>query len=129
MYEKLKQLENKMDRPFLNLKDYTYPPATFDLVTSRLALHYIEHLPIIFQNVYETLKQMEPLLLVSNTLLLLLHLKACKRAERERAGSSMIILKQENALNLGLIKKLLNITAQRKNILHYYNKLDLQLQI
>ena len=43
--------------PFiLNLKDYTYPPSTFDLVTSRLALHYIEHLTIIFQNVYETLK-------------------------------------------------------------------------
>ncbi|MED0939346.1 class I SAM-dependent methyltransferase [Bacillus mobilis] len=58
MYEKAKkQLENKNGTVhFLNLKDYTYPPATFDLVTSRLALHYIEHLPIIFQNVYETLK-------------------------------------------------------------------------
>ena len=71
---------------------------------------------------------MESLLLAFNTLLLLLHLKACKRAERERAGSSMSILKRENALNLGLIKKLLNIIVQRKNISHYYNKLDLQLQ-
>ncbi|PEJ07956.1 class I SAM-dependent DNA methyltransferase [Bacillus wiedmannii] len=58
MYEKAtKQLENKNGTVHcLNLKDYTYPPSTFDLVTSRLALHYIEHLPIIFQNVYEALK-------------------------------------------------------------------------
>ncbi|MDT3493279.1 class I SAM-dependent methyltransferase [Bacillus toyonensis] len=58
MYEKaVKQLENKNGTVhFLNLKDYNYPPATFDLVTSRLALHYIEHLHIIFQNVYKTLK-------------------------------------------------------------------------
>lgn len=48
--------KQKWRRSFLNLKDYTYPPSTFDLVTSRLALHYIEHLTIIFQNVYETLK-------------------------------------------------------------------------
>ena len=109
-------------------QNYTYPPATFDLVTSRLALHYIEHLPIIFQNVYETLKQMEPLPLAFNILLLLLHLKACKRAGKEQAGSSMIILKWENALNLGLSKKLLNIIVQRRNILHYYNKPDLRLQ-
>lgn len=58
MYEKAKkQLENKNGTVHcLNLKDYTSPPSTFDLVTSRLALHYIEHLPIIFQNVYEALK-------------------------------------------------------------------------
>ena len=104
------------------------PPATFDLVTSRLALHYIEHLPIIFQNVYETLKQMEPLLLAFNILLLPLHLKAYKRARKERTGSSMIILNWVNGLNLGLIKKLLNIIVQWKNISHYYNKLDLRLQ-
>ena len=58
MYEKAsKQLENKNGSVhFINLKDYTYPPSTFDLVTSRLALHYIEHLDIIFQNVFQTLK-------------------------------------------------------------------------
>ena len=51
MYEKAKkQLENKNGAVhFLNLKDYTYPPSTFDLVTSRLALHYIEHLTNIFK--------------------------------------------------------------------------------
>lgn len=58
MYEKAsKHLENKNGSVhFINLKDYTYPPSTFDLVTSRLALHYIEHLDIIFQNVFQTLK-------------------------------------------------------------------------
>ncbi|PEY42117.1 SAM-dependent methyltransferase [Bacillus cereus] len=55
--EAVKQLENVNGTVhFMNLKDYTYPPSTFDLVTSRLALHYIEHLNIIFQNVYQTLK-------------------------------------------------------------------------
>lgn len=55
--EAIKQLENKNGIVhFINLKDYTYPSSTFDLVTSRLALHYIEHLDIIFQNVYQTLK-------------------------------------------------------------------------
>ena len=53
---------------------------------------------------YETLKQMEPLLLAFNILLLPLHLKAYKRAGKERTGSSMIILKWVNALNLGLIE-------------------------
>lgn len=58
MYEKaVKQLETKNGTVHcINLKDYTYPPSTFDLVTSRLALHYIEHLNTIFQNVYQTLK-------------------------------------------------------------------------
>ncbi|PER47811.1 SAM-dependent methyltransferase [Bacillus thuringiensis] len=52
-----KQLENKNGSVhFLNLKDYTYPSSTFDLVTSRLALHYIEHLDTILQNVFQTLK-------------------------------------------------------------------------
>ncbi|KEK23844.1 class I SAM-dependent DNA methyltransferase [Bacillus gaemokensis] len=55
--EALKQLENKNGSVhFINLKDYTYPSSHFDLVTSRLALHYIEHIDIIFQSVYQTLK-------------------------------------------------------------------------
>ncbi|WP_459502495.1 class I SAM-dependent methyltransferase [Bacillus sp. C1] len=55
--EAIKQLENVNGTVhFMNLKDYAYPSAAFDLVTSRLALHYIEHLNIIFQNVYQTLK-------------------------------------------------------------------------
>lgn len=55
----MKKLENNYKNGsvhFINLKDYTYPSSTFDLVTSRLALHYIEHLDIIFQNVFQTLK-------------------------------------------------------------------------
>ncbi|EEL52111.1 Ubiquinone/menaquinone biosynthesis methyltransferase UBIE [Bacillus cereus Rock3-44] len=55
--EAKKQLENVNGTVhFMNLKDYAYPPSTFDLVTSRLALHYIEHLDIIFHNIYQTLK-------------------------------------------------------------------------
>lgn len=131
MYEKAsKHLENKNGSVhFINLKDYTYPPSTFDLVTSRLALHYIEHLDIIFQNVFQTLKkQTGPLPLAFNIPLLPLRLKAYKQVVKELAGSSMIISKQENELSRGLIKRLLNIIGQRKNILHYYNKPDLQLQ-
>ncbi len=130
MYEKAKkQLENKNSTVhFLNLKDYTYPPSTFDLVTSRLALHYIEHLDIIFQNVFQTLKTNGTFTFSVQHPLLLLHSKACKRVVKELVGSSMIISKRENELSHGLIKKLLNITGLRKNILHYYNKPDLRLQ-
>ncbi|WP_410984550.1 class I SAM-dependent DNA methyltransferase [Bacillus cereus] len=55
--EAVQQLENVNGTVhFMNLKDYTYPSSTFDLVTSRLALHYIDDLDIIFENIYQTLK-------------------------------------------------------------------------
>ncbi|MDR4442422.1 class I SAM-dependent methyltransferase, partial [Bacillus cereus] len=58
MYEKAKkQIENKNGSVhLLNLKDYNYPTSTFDLVTSRVDLHYMEHLDAISQNVFQTLK-------------------------------------------------------------------------
>ena len=40
----------------LNLKDYTYPSSTFDIVTSRLVLHYIEHIDDTFRQIFQTLK-------------------------------------------------------------------------
>ncbi|MDP7979781.1 class I SAM-dependent DNA methyltransferase [Bacillus sp. WLY-B-L8] len=40
----------------LNLKDYTYPSSTFDIVTSRLVLHYIEHIDNTFKQIFQTLK-------------------------------------------------------------------------
>ncbi len=67
MYEKAKkQLENKMDSFIFKPQRLYLPSSTFDLVTSRLALHYIEHLDTIFQNVFQTLKQMAPLPLAFN---------------------------------------------------------------
>lgn len=40
----------------LGMEDYGYPPDTFDLVVSNLALHYIEDLDFVFEKVYGTLK-------------------------------------------------------------------------
>ena len=38
------------------IEDYEYPESTWDCVISNLALHYIENLETVFQNVYKTLK-------------------------------------------------------------------------
>jgi SAM-dependent methyltransferase len=38
------------------IEDWTYPPENFDLVVSRLALHYIEDIDTIFKKIYGTLK-------------------------------------------------------------------------
>ncbi|MCU5598396.1 class I SAM-dependent methyltransferase [Bacillus wiedmannii] len=130
MYEKAKkQLENKNGTVHcLNLKDYTYPPSTFDLVTSRLALHYIEHLPIIFQNVYEALKTNGTFTFSVQHPVITSSFESLQTSGKERAGSSMIILKLANGLSHGLTKKLLNTIVQQKSILHCYNKPGLRLQ-
>lgn len=39
------------------IEDYEYPENTWDCVVSNLALHYIENLDQVFQNVHKTLKQ------------------------------------------------------------------------
>ncbi len=39
------------------INDYEYPENTWDCVVSNLALHYMEHLEQIFQQVFKTLKQ------------------------------------------------------------------------
>ncbi|KYP79248.1 class I SAM-dependent methyltransferase [Ferroacidibacillus organovorans] len=40
---------------FSSIEDWDYPEETFDLVVSRLALHYIKDVEACFQNVYKTL--------------------------------------------------------------------------
>lgn len=39
------------------IEEYEYPENTWDCVVSNLALHYIEHLDPVFQNVHKTLKK------------------------------------------------------------------------
>ena len=39
------------------IEEYEYPENTWDCVVSNLALHYIEHLDSVFQNVHKTLKR------------------------------------------------------------------------
>ncbi|SFJ56071.1 MULTISPECIES: class I SAM-dependent methyltransferase [unclassified Bacillus (in: firmicutes)] len=58
MYEEAqKQLQNTNGIVhLLNLKDYTYPSSTFDIVTSRLVLHYIEHIDDTLRQIFQTLK-------------------------------------------------------------------------
>jgi ubiquinone/menaquinone biosynthesis C-methylase UbiE len=38
------------------IEAWTYPPKTFDVVISRLVLHYVENLDEAFKNIYRTLK-------------------------------------------------------------------------
>lgn len=38
------------------IEDYEYPPGRFDLVVSRLALHYIANLELLFQKLIKTLR-------------------------------------------------------------------------
>lgn len=38
-----------------SIEDWNYPEASFDLVVSRLALHYVENVEECFRNVYKTL--------------------------------------------------------------------------
>jgi SAM-dependent methyltransferase len=39
-----------------DIRSWTYPPTTFDRVLSRLALHYIEDVDHVFQQVFQTLR-------------------------------------------------------------------------
>jgi SAM-dependent methyltransferase len=41
---------------YADLRSWTYPPATFDCVLSRLALHYIADVDDVFQQVFQTLR-------------------------------------------------------------------------
>jgi SAM-dependent methyltransferase len=38
------------------MEDWAYPEEAFDLVISRLAIHYIEDVAVVFRNIYQTLK-------------------------------------------------------------------------
>lgn len=39
------------------MEDWTYPAGVYDLVISRLAIHYIEDVDSLFRNIYDTLKE------------------------------------------------------------------------
>ncbi len=58
MYQKaLQNLYGTVGEVFLtSMLDYTYPRNSFDIVTSQLAIHYIEDIHKLFEKVYETLK-------------------------------------------------------------------------
>lgn len=40
----------------ITIEDYDYPEAAYDLVISRLALHYVDNIEVIFRNVHQTLR-------------------------------------------------------------------------
>lgn len=57
MLELAKQtLDTKGSIEQSTIEAWTYPPETFDVVISRLALHYVENLDDAFGNIYKTLK-------------------------------------------------------------------------
>lgn len=45
----------RIEYQLCGIKDYDYPESTWDLVVSNLALHYVEDLGHVFENVYRTL--------------------------------------------------------------------------
>jgi len=48
--------DSKIEYRVCGIEEYEYPDHTWDCVVSNLALHYIENLEGVFQNVYRTLK-------------------------------------------------------------------------
>ncbi len=57
MLERAKQsLGSRAKLEQATVEAWTYPPETFDVVISRLALHYVENLDEAFRNIYKTLK-------------------------------------------------------------------------
>lgn len=49
--------DNQIEYRVCGIEEYEYPQNTWDCVISNLALHYIENIEVVFQNVYRTLKQ------------------------------------------------------------------------
>ncbi|MGE6576815.1 class I SAM-dependent DNA methyltransferase [Paenibacillus xylanexedens] len=53
--ESVKGLNARIEQAFM--EDWTYPAGAYDLVISRLAVHYIEDVESLFRNIYNTLKE------------------------------------------------------------------------
>ncbi|WP_339257925.1 class I SAM-dependent methyltransferase [Paenibacillus sp. FSL R5-0713] len=53
--ESVKGLNARIEQAFM--EDWTYPAEVYDLVISRLAVHYIEDVEGLFRNIYDTLKE------------------------------------------------------------------------
>ncbi|OMF63007.1 class I SAM-dependent methyltransferase [Paenibacillus sp. FSL R5-0766] len=51
----VKGLNARIEQAFM--EDWTYPAGVYDLVISRLAVHYIEDVESLFHNIYNTLKE------------------------------------------------------------------------
>lgn len=53
--ESVNGLNARIEQAFM--EDWTYPAGVYDLVISRLAIHYIEDVDSLFRNIYDTLKE------------------------------------------------------------------------
>jgi SAM-dependent methyltransferase len=53
--ENVKGQNAQIEQAFM--EDWTYPPNQYDLVISRLAIHYVEDADLLFHNVHNTLKE------------------------------------------------------------------------
>ncbi len=53
---KKRNAEKQIEYRICGIEEYEYPENTWDCVVSNLALHYIEKIENVFQNVYKTLK-------------------------------------------------------------------------
>lgn len=53
--ESVKGTNARIEQAFM--EDWTYPAGTYDLVISRLAIHYIEDVESLFHKIYHTLKE------------------------------------------------------------------------
>ncbi|NMI04282.1 class I SAM-dependent methyltransferase [Paenibacillus sp. SZ31] len=53
--ESVKGMNARIEQAFM--EDWTYPAGAYDLVISRLAIHYIEDVDSLFRNIYDTLKE------------------------------------------------------------------------
>ncbi|PQP84273.1 SAM-dependent methyltransferase [Paenibacillus sp. PCH8] len=53
--ESVKGMNARIEQAFM--EDWSYPTETYDLVISRLAVHYIEDVESLFKSVYSTLKE------------------------------------------------------------------------
>ncbi|MBD8840907.1 class I SAM-dependent methyltransferase [Paenibacillus sp. CFBP 13594] len=53
--ESVKGWNARIEQAFM--EDWTYPAEVYDLVISRLAVHYIEDVESLFRNIYNTLKE------------------------------------------------------------------------
>lgn len=53
--ESVKGMNARIEQAFM--EDWIYPHGVYDLVISRLAIHYIEDVDSLFRNIYDTLKE------------------------------------------------------------------------
>ncbi|WP_370541816.1 class I SAM-dependent methyltransferase [Alicyclobacillus sp. SO9] len=107
-----------------SIEDWNYPEASFDLVVSRLALHYVENVEECFRNVYKTLVPGGRFVFQSSTPCSLLVTEVKKAPNEERTGSLTITLRRVSVIIHGLVVRWSSITAQLKTIFRQFKKRD-----